>query len=114
VARVYYPGLPGHPGHELAGRQQSGYGAIISFELRGGTAAVRQFVTGLEYFSLAESLGGVESLVAHPATMTHAAMDEASRRAAGLVDGLLRLSVGIEAFSDLRADLAAGLARITR
>ena len=114
VARVYYPGLPGHPGHELAGRQQSGYGAIISFELHGGTAAVRQFVTGLEYFSLAESLGGVESLVAHPATMTHAAMDEASRRAAGLVDGLLRLSVGIEAFNDLRADLAAGLARITR
>jgi len=113
VAQVYYPGLPGHPGHALAGRQQSGYGAIISFELRGGTAAVRQFVTGLEFFSLAESLGGVESLVAHPATMTHAAMDEVSRRAAGLVDGLLRLSVGIEAFADLRADLAAGLARIT-
>jgi cystathionine gamma-synthase len=114
VARVYYPGLPAHPGHEIATRQQSGYGAIITFELKGGTAAVRQFVTGLEYFSLAESLGGVESLVAHPATMTHAAMDEASRRAAGLVDGLLRLSVGIEGLADLRADLAAGLARIER
>lgn len=112
VARVYYPGLPQHPGHELAKQQQSGYGAIISFELKGGTAAVRQFVTGLEYFSLAESLGGVESLIAHPATMTHAAMDETSRRAAGLVDGLLRLSVGIEGLADLRADLAAGLARI--
>ena len=114
VAQVYYPGLPTHPGHEVARRQQSGFGAIITFELKGGTAAVRQFVNGLQYFSLAESLGGVESLVAHPATMTHAAMDEASRRAAGLVDGLLRLSVGIEGFGDLRADLAAGLARITR
>jgi cystathionine gamma-synthase len=114
VARVYYPGLPTHPGHEIARRQQSGFGAIITFELKGGTAAVRQFVNGLQYFSLAESLGGVESLVAHPATMTHAAMDEASRRAAGLVDGLLRLSVGIEGCADLRADLAAGLARITR
>jgi len=112
VSHVYYPGLPSHPGHALAGRQQRGFGAMISFELRGGAEAVRVFVEGLKYFSLAESLGGVESLIAHPATMTHAAMDEPSRRAAGLTDGLLRLSVGIEAMEDLRSDLAAGLARI--
>jgi cystathionine gamma-synthase len=113
IGRVYYPGLPTHPGHEVARRQQSGFGAIVSLELKGGTAAVRQFLGGLRYFSLAESLGGVESLVAHPATMTHAAMDEASRRAAGLADGLLRLSVGIESLADLKADLAEGLARVT-
>jgi cystathionine gamma-synthase len=112
VQRVWYPGLPTHAGHEIAARQQSGFGAIISFELKGGVPAVKQFIGGLRYFSLAESLGGVESLVAHPASMTHAAMDEASRRAAGLTDGLLRLSVGIESLEDLRADLAAGLARI--
>ena len=99
------------PGHEMARRQQSGFGAIVSFELHGGIPAVKAFVAGLKYFSLAESLGGVESLVAHPASMTHAAMSEAARRAAGLTDGLLRLSVGIEALEDLRADLAAGLAR---
>lgn len=112
VRKVYYPGLPAHPGHALAKRQQQGYGAIITFELKGGIPAVKQFLPGLRYFSLAESLGGVESLVAHPASMTHAAMDEASRRAAGLVDGLLRLSVGIEALDDLRQDLAGALARV--
>jgi cystathionine gamma-synthase len=112
VKRVYYPGLPTHPGHELAKRQQQGFGAIITFELQGGIPAVKQFLSGLRYFSLAESLGGVESLVAHPASMTHAAMDEASRRAAGLVDGLLRLSVGIEALADLRQDLAGAFARV--
>jgi len=111
VSRVFYPGLPSHPGHALASRQQSGFGAIITFELKGGIPAVKRFVDGLEYFSLAESLGGVESLIAHPASMTHAAMDEASRRAAGLVDGLLRLSVGIEAQADLQRDLAQALAR---
>jgi cystathionine gamma-synthase len=111
VSQVFYPGLPSHPGHELAQRQQSGFGAIVSFELRGGIPAVKAFVTGLRYFSLAESLGGVESLIAHPASMTHAAMQEAARRSAGLTDGLLRLSVGIEALEDLRADLAAALAR---
>jgi cystathionine gamma-synthase len=109
VARVCYPGLPAHPGHELARRQQQGFGAIVTFELKGGIPAVRKFVAGLEYFSLAESLGGVESLVAHPASMTHAAMEESARHAAGLTDGLLRLSVGIEALADLRQDLAAGL-----
>jgi cystathionine gamma-synthase len=113
VAKVYFPGLPSHPGHDLAKRQQSGFGAIVTFELKGGIPAIKQFLPGLQYFSLAESLGGVESLIAHPASMTHAAMDETSRQAAGLVDGLLRLSVGIEAADDLRADLAAALARVT-
>jgi len=111
VSKVFYPGLPTHPGHEIALRQQSGFGAIVTFELAGGIPAVKAFVAGLRYFSLAESLGGVESLIAHPASMTHAAMQESARRAAGLTDGLLRLSVGIEAVEDLRSDLAAGLAR---
>lgn len=111
VSKVYYPGLPTHAGHEIALRQQTGFGAIVTFELAGGIPAVKAFLAGLRFFSLAESLGGVESLVAHPASMTHAAMAEAARRAAGLTDGLLRLSVGIEAIEDLRSDLAAGLAR---
>ncbi|MGH8143545.1 MAG: cystathionine gamma-synthase [Steroidobacteraceae bacterium] len=114
VAKVYFPGLPTHAGHDIAVRQQSGFGAIVTFELRGGIPAVKAFLAGLKFFSLAESLGGVESLVAHPASMTHAAMHEDARRAAGLTDGLLRLSVGIEALEDLRADLAAGLARCPR
>ncbi|MBV9345336.1 MAG: cystathionine gamma-synthase, partial [Gammaproteobacteria bacterium] len=105
VRRVWYPGLAQHPGHELARRQQRGFGAVISLELEGGHEAVREFVAGLDCFSLAESLGGVESLIAHPATMTHAAMDPAARERAGLSAGLLRLSVGIEALEDLRADL---------
>jgi cystathionine gamma-synthase len=111
VRRVFYPGLPSHPGHEIAARQQQGFGAIVTLELAGGHDAVRALVSQLRYFSLAESLGGVESLVAHPATMTHAAMDPQARQRAGLTDGLLRLSVGIEAYSDLRDDLAAGLQR---
>ena len=114
VNRVFYPGLPGHPGHEIAVRQQRGFGAIVTLELAGGHDAVRALVSQMQYFSLAESLGGVESLVAHPATMTHAAMDPEARRRAGLTDGLLRLSVGIEAFDDLRDDLAAGLERARR
>jgi cystathionine gamma-synthase len=111
VRKVYYPGLPGHPGHDVAKRQQSGFGAIITIELEGGAEAVKRFVDGMQFFSLAESLGGVESLVAHPASMTHAAMAPEARAAAGLVDGLLRLSIGIEAEEDLRGDLAAALQR---
>ncbi len=114
VRHVYYPGLPTHPGHEIARRQQRGYGAVITLELEGGHDAVRAFCSELVCFSLAESLGGVESLIAHPATMTHAAMDPAARLKAGLVDGLIRLSVGIEAFEDLQADLAAALERAAR
>lgn len=111
VATTYFPGLPDHPGHALAARQQSGFGAMLSFELHGGVPAVRAFVDGLSCFTLAESLGGVESLVAHPASMTHAAMPAEARRVAGISDNLLRLSVGIEDVRDLRADLLAGLER---
>ncbi len=111
VSKVYFPGLASHPGHALAARQQKGFGAMISFELSGGVEEVRAFVDGLRYFTLAESLGGVESLVAHPASMTHAAMTPEARANAGIGDGLLRLSVGIEAGDDLLADLSAGLAR---
>lgn len=114
VRKVYYPGLSTHPGHVLAKTQQSGFGAMLSIELDGGVPAVERFVGALELFSLAESLGGVESLIAHPATMTHAAMEPAARAAAGLVDGLLRLSIGIEAIEDLRADLDSGLAALRR
>ena len=111
VRRVYYPGLETHPGHAIAARQQQGYGAMVSFELDGDTRGVRAFLDGLECYSLAESLGGVESLVAHPATMTHAAMDPAARRRAGIGDTLLRLSVGIEAAEDLCRDLGRALDR---
>lgn len=111
VAKVHYPGLASHPGHALAARQQKGFGAMLSLEIEGGEDAVRAFVDGLQCFTLAESLGGVESLVAHPASMTHAAMTSEARAAAGIPDGLLRLSVGIEALDDLQADLAAALAR---
>jgi cystathionine gamma-synthase len=114
VRQVWFPGLTQHPGHELARRQQKGFGAVVTLELEGGQEAVREFVAGLEYFSLAESLGGVESLVAHPASMTHAAMDPAARARAGLTDGLVRLSVGIEGLEDLRQDLAGGLERVAR
>jgi cystathionine gamma-synthase len=112
IERIYHPSLKTHPGHDIATRQQQGYGAIVSLVLHGGTAGVKAFVEGLELFSLAESLGGVESLVAHPATMTHAAMAVEARAAAGLVDGLVRLSIGIEEVADLKDDLARGLARV--
>ena len=114
VRAVCYPGLASDPGHALAGRQQQGFGAMLSFELEGGTDAVRAFVEALEVFTLAGSLGGVESLVAHPATMTHAGMGPEARRAAGISDSLLRLSVGLEAEPDLLADLDRGLAAIGR
>jgi cystathionine gamma-synthase len=109
VARVHYPGLPTHPGHALAKTQQAGFGAMLSFELAGGRDAVKSFVEALRVFTLAESLGGVESLVAHPPTMTHAAMDPEARTIAGITDGLLRLSVGLEAEADLLADLSRAL-----
>ena len=111
VRALHYPGLASHPGHALAARQQHGFGAMLSVELEGGEAEVRAFVEGLQYFTLAESLGGVESLVAHPATMTHAAMSPEARAAAGISDGLLRLSVGIEHADDLVADIQAALQR---
>jgi cystathionine gamma-synthase len=111
VSAVYYPGLAEHPGHDIAARQQSGFGAMVSFELTGGQDAVVAFLDGLEHFFLAESLGGVESLVAHPATMTHSAMEPEARATAGISDSLLRLSVGIEDPEDLAADVRKGLER---
>lgn len=111
VARVHYPGLADHPGHELAAAQQSGFGSMISFELAGGRAAAEAFCRGLRIFDLAESLGGIESLVAHPATMTHAAMSAEAQLAAGITGAMLRLSVGIEPVGDLLADIADGLDR---
>lgn len=109
VDQVYYPGLPTHPGHELACRQQSGFGAMISFELAGGEPELRVLLANLRYFSLAESLGGVESLIAHPATMTHASMLPEARAAAGISHQLIRLSIGLEAHEDLVADLQEAL-----
>ena len=114
VRRVHYPGLPDHPDREIALRQQLGFGGMISFELPPSPRAVRAFVDGLTCFSLAESLGGVESLVAHPATMTHASMSERAREEAGITDSLLRLSVGIESCEDLIQDLDLALDRAAR
>jgi cystathionine gamma-synthase len=111
VARVYYPGISTHPGHSVAAAQQCGFGAMLSFELAGGLPAVSAFANGLECFSLAESLGGVESLIAHPASMTHAAMNTEARVRAGISDALLRLSIGIEDKRDLVADLRRALER---
>ncbi|WP_298773117.1 cystathionine gamma-synthase [uncultured Shewanella sp.] len=110
VSNVYYPGLASHPGHEIAAKQQKGFGAMLSFELKGGEAQLEAFLQALSLFSLAESLGGVESLVAVPATMTHRAMEREARLEAGVKDTLIRLSVGIEDADDLVADLQAGLA----
>ena len=110
VRAVHYPGLANHPQHELAVRQMDGFGAIVTFDVGSG-AAVRALVEGLDYFCLAESLGGVESLVSHPATMTHASMPADVRATAGITDGMLRLSLGVEDASDLVADLRAGLDR---
>ena len=112
VRAVHYPGLPSHPGHELAARQQSGFGAMLSFELHEGLEAVRRFVTALRVFTLAESLGGVESLIAHPASMTHVGMGEEARCAAGISEGLLRVSIGLEAEEDLLSDLTASLGEV--
>lgn len=106
---VYYPGLESHPGHSIAKRQQRGFGGMVSFELAGGEAAVRAFVESLEFFSLAESLGGVESLVCHPASMTHAPVSEAALEVAGIGPNLIRLSVGLEASEDLLADILRAL-----
>ncbi|HXE57955.1 MAG TPA: cystathionine gamma-synthase [Gemmatimonadales bacterium] len=109
VERVYYPGLPDHPGHEIAKRQMSGFGGMISLEL-GDPARARRLVEGTRIFKLAESLGGVESLIGHPASMTHASVPPAMRRALGLTDSLVRLSCGIEDTDDLIADLERALA----
>ncbi len=111
VETLYHPSLSEHPGHDVAARQQLGWGSLVSLALRGGRPSVAAFLDGLQHHTLAESLGGVESLIAHPATMTHASMDEEARAVAGIGEGLLRISVGIEDPADLVADLRAALAR---
>lgn len=111
VKKIFYPGLESHSTHKTAAKQQQGFGAMLSFELNLEQANLRTFVNSLNLFSLAESLGGVESLICHPATMTHAAMDEQARETAGITNSLLRLSVGIEEADDLIKDLESAFKR---
>ncbi len=110
VARVIYPGLKNHPQHALAKRQMRGYGGMVSFEVKGGLMAAKRVAESFKIISLGESLGGVESLLEHPALMTHASVPEEQRRRIGIKDSLLRLSVGIEDLDDLQSDLRSGLA----
>lgn len=111
VAALHWPGLTTHPGHDLAARQQSGFGSLLSIDLAGGRPAVERFLQGLQVFHLAESLGGTESLICHPATMTHAGMSPEARAVAGIGDGLLRLSIGLESAEDLAAAVYEALER---
>ncbi|HHC7311663.1 TPA: O-succinylhomoserine (thiol)-lyase [Vibrio campbellii] len=111
VAKIYHPSLPEHPGHDIAKKQQSGFGSMLSFELAGSFDQLKVFVKELELFSLAESLGGVESLICHPASMTHRAMGEEALAEAGVSQQLLRLSVGLEDAQDLIADLEQAFAK---
>ncbi len=112
VAKVFYPGLPSHPQHALAKRQMSGFSGMMSFEVKGDAAAARRVMESFKLFSLAESLGGVESLVCYPAIMTHAAIPPSERAKIGISDGLIRLSVGIEDVDDLIADVDQALGEI--
>ena len=112
VAAVHYPGLASHPQHELAKKQQLGFGAMMSFELKGGLDAVKTVLDAVDLFSLAESLGGIESLIVHPATMTHAAMSPEAQATAGITGGLLRLSIGLEDDEDLIKALDRALAHL--
>jgi cystathionine gamma-lyase len=112
VRKVFYPGLASHPQHALARRQMNGFGGIISIDLATDLAGARRFLERCEVFALAESLGGVESLIEHPALMTHATIPAAQRAQLGIGDGLVRLSVGIEHVEDLRRDLENALAAI--
>jgi cystathionine gamma-lyase len=113
VRRVVYPGLASHPQHELAGRQMNGFGGIVTVELNAGLAETKRMLERTSLFALAESLGGVESLIEHPAIMTHATIPPDQRRALGISDGLIRLSVGVEDVSDLRADLENALKAVS-
>jgi len=110
VARVYYPGLPSHPQHALARKQMSGFGGMVTAILEGGEAEARRFLKRCEIFSLAESLGGVESLIEHPAIMTHASVAPEIRAELGISDALIRLSVGVEDINDPIADIDNALA----
>ena len=109
VERVYYPGLPTHPQHELARRQQKGFGGMVSFDVRGKRADTERVLYGTKLFQLAESLGGVESLMAFPVTMSHASISAEARQRAGISDQTIRLSIGIEHPDDLVADLRQAL-----
>jgi len=110
IAKVIHPGLKSHPQHALAKRQMDGFGGIISVEVKGGLRKARKVLERCELFALAESLGGVESLIEHPAIMTHASVPAANRKRLGISDGLIRLSVGVEDLADLRAELGIALA----
>ena len=111
VVTVHYPGLPTHEGHEVAKSQMSGFGGMISFELKGDMERAKRMISSCKIFSLAESLGGVESLIGHPASMTHGSIPREERLKAGLTDGLIRLSVGIEDAADLIADLDSAIVK---
>jgi cystathionine gamma-lyase len=111
IDKVIYPGLKSHPQHALARRQMDGFGGIISAEVKGGLRAARKMLERCELFALAESLGGVESLIEHPGIMTHASIPPATRKRLGISDGLIRLSVGVEDVEDLRSELSSALAR---
>jgi O-succinylhomoserine (thiol)-lyase len=112
VDHVYFPGLPSHPRHDLALKQMSGFGGMLSFDIQGGSEAAFKFIKPLQYFSFAESLGGVESLIEHPASMSHASMDPAQRDEAGITDSNIRVSSGIENPADLIADMEAAFAAL--
>ena len=114
VARVYYPGLASHPQHALAQRQMHGFGGMLAFDIRGGQAAAFRFIMRLKLFAFAESLGGVESLIEHPETMSHASMTAEARAAAGITGSTIRVSVGIEDAADLRADMEQALGHLGR
>lgn len=114
VAEVYYPGLPSHPQYELAKRQMDGFGGMISFELKGGLEAGKTLMNSVQLISLAVSLGCVDSLIQHPASMTHSPMPQEARLRAGITDGLIRLSVGVEGIEDILADLEQGLNKLSR
>ena len=111
IAVVHYPGLPTHCGHETAKGQMSDFGGMVAFELKGDMERAKRMLSSCEIFALAESLGGVESLISHPASMTHGSIPREERLKAGLSDGLIRLSVGIEDANDLTADLDRALVR---
>jgi cystathionine beta-lyase/cystathionine gamma-synthase len=112
VERVFFPGLPDHPGHEIAKRQMRDFGAMVSIELKADIEETRKFTGNIELWTLAESLGGVKSLLCQPATMTHASVDPAMRRQVGIADGLIRLSVGLEDVRDLIRDLEQALEKV--
>ncbi len=113
IEKVIYPGLPDHPQHALAKKQMNGFGGMVSLVVKGGLPRANELLKSTKLFALAESLGGVESLIGHPATMTHAAIPKEQRDARGVVDGLVRLSVGIEDIDDLIEDLDSALSNVS-